>query len=77
MQVRYSSVQEQIPASEIKIDSSSMHEAYLTGLRKYVWYDIQVLAFTRIGDGEASDPPFSVRTDEDSECSPTLPLLSL
>ncbi|KAM4631625.1 protein sidekick-1 [Discoglossus pictus] len=37
----------------------------LDGLRKYVQYEIQVLAFTRIGDGVLSSPPIVERTKDD------------
>ncbi|XP_041942102.1 protein sidekick-1 isoform X2 [Alosa sapidissima] len=37
----------------------------LRNLRKYVQYQIQVLAFTRIGDGELSSPPVLERTKDD------------
>ncbi|XP_031422173.1 protein sidekick-1 isoform X2 [Clupea harengus] len=37
----------------------------LRTLRKYVQYQIQVLAFTRIGDGELSSPPVLERTKDD------------
>ncbi|XP_066545960.1 protein sidekick-1 [Amia ocellicauda] len=37
----------------------------LRSLRRYILYDIQVLAFTRIGDGEASSPPVLERTKDD------------
>lgn len=34
-------------------------------LRKYVIYQIQVLAYTRMGDGELSQPPVSQQTLDD------------
>ncbi|XP_073801026.1 protein sidekick-1 isoform X4 [Danio rerio] len=37
----------------------------LRNLRKYVQYEIQVLAFTRIGDGQLSNPPVLERTKDD------------
>uniref|UniRef100_A0A8C2DYG4 Sidekick cell adhesion molecule 1a n=1 Tax=Cyprinus carpio TaxID=7962 RepID=A0A8C2DYG4_CYPCA len=37
----------------------------LRNLRKYVQYEIQVLAFTRIGDGQLSRPPVLERTKDD------------
>ncbi|XP_069066064.1 protein sidekick-1 [Pleurodeles waltl] len=37
----------------------------LMNLRKYVIYEIQVLAFTRIGDGVPSSPPIMERTKDD------------
>ncbi|XP_030646363.1 LOW QUALITY PROTEIN: protein sidekick-1 [Chanos chanos] len=39
--------------------------ALLRGLRKYVQYEIRVLAFTRIGDGELSNPAVLERTKDD------------
>lgn len=39
----------------------------LRNLRKYVQYEIQVLAFTRIGDGQLSSPPVLERTKDDGE----------
>ncbi|XP_076440901.1 protein sidekick-like isoform X2 [Babylonia areolata] len=36
----------------------------LMGLRKFVWYTIQILAYTRMGDGTLS-PSVQERTDED------------
>lgn len=35
-------------------------------LRKYVSYEIQVLAYTRMGDGELSEPPVQQKTLDDS-----------
>jgi len=49
------------------IASNSTFTTTLTELRKYVQYNVQVLAFTRLGDGELSTPPVRVRTFEDSE----------
>ncbi|KAJ8251126.1 hypothetical protein GJAV_G00217560, partial [Gymnothorax javanicus] len=37
----------------------------LRNLRKYILYQIQVLAFTRIGEGEPSSPPVLERTKDD------------
>ncbi|XP_076865315.1 protein sidekick-1 isoform X2 [Brachyhypopomus gauderio] len=37
----------------------------LRNLRKFVLYEIQVLAFTRIGDGHLSSPPVLERTKDD------------
>ncbi|XP_070580081.1 protein sidekick-2-like isoform X2 [Ptychodera flava] len=46
-------------------ENNASRNADLTDLRKYVQYDIQVLAYTRIGDGQLSEPPIRVRTLED------------
>lgn len=40
----------------------------LSGLRKFVLYELQVLAFTRIGDGVPSSPAVTERTKDDGEC---------
>lgn len=40
----------------------------LSGLRKYVLYEIRVLAFTRIGDGVPSSPAVIERTKDDGKC---------
>lgn len=39
----------------------------LTELRKFVQYHVQVLAYTRLGDGALSTPPIRVQTFDDSE----------
>nr|XP_023670687.1 protein sidekick-1 isoform X1 [Paramormyrops kingsleyae]XP_023670688.1 protein sidekick-1 isoform X1 [Paramormyrops kingsleyae] len=39
--------------------------ALLRNLRKFVLYEIQVLAFTRIGDGKPSSPPVLERSKDD------------
>ena len=49
------------------VNVSTAREVVLTGLRKYVWYEVQVLAYTRIGDGVLSTPPVQVRTFEDGK----------
>ncbi|XP_066520698.1 protein sidekick-2 isoform X2 [Hoplias malabaricus] len=47
------------------VEGNSSHSVQLTGLGKYVLYEIQVLAFTRIGDGRSSTPPILERTLDD------------
>ncbi|KAI4883660.1 hypothetical protein NFI96_010176 [Prochilodus magdalenae] len=47
------------------VEGNSTHSVQLTGLGKYVLYEIQVLAFTRIGDGRPSSPPILERTLDD------------
>lgn len=42
----------------------------LSGLRKYVLYEIRVLAFTRIGDGVPSSPALTERTKDDAPGPP-------
>ncbi|KAK3912682.1 Protein sidekick [Frankliniella fusca] len=53
------------------IASNSTFTTTLTELRKYVQYNIQVLAFTRLGNGELSAPPVRVRTFEDTPGAPS------
>ncbi|XP_050310715.1 protein sidekick isoform X2 [Anthonomus grandis grandis] len=43
----------------------------LTELRKFVVYHIQVLAYTRLGDGQPSTPAVSVRTFDDVPGAPS------
>ncbi|XP_061567904.1 protein sidekick-2 isoform X2 [Cololabis saira] len=47
------------------VDGNTTHTIQLSGLGKYVLYHIQVLAFTRIGDGRSSAPPILERTLDD------------
>ncbi|KAM4664358.1 protein sidekick-2 [Discoglossus pictus] len=47
------------------VEGNSSRSAQMTGLGKYVLYEIQVLAFTRIGDGAASTPTILERTLDD------------
>lgn len=45
--------------------------ALLRNLRKFVLYEIQVLAFTRIGDGKPSSPPVLERSKDDGKEPPS------
>lgn len=47
------------------VESNSTFATTLTELRKYTRYTVQVLAFTRVGDGAPSVPPVAVVTFED------------
>ncbi|XP_076739356.1 protein sidekick-2 isoform X1 [Maylandia zebra] len=47
------------------VEGNTSHSVQLTGLGKYVLYEIQVLAFTRIGDGRCSSPSILERTLDD------------
>lgn len=49
------------------IPSNQTHTTTLTELRKFVTYQIQVLAYTRLGDGSLSKPPITVQTYEDGK----------
>lgn len=55
------------PKSQI-VRGNHTQSCLLSGLRKYVLYEIQVLAFTRIGDGVPSSPPVIERTKDDGKC---------
>ncbi|NWV73597.1 SDK2 protein, partial [Dasyornis broadbenti] len=46
-------------------EGNASRSAQLTGLAKYTLYEIRVLAFTRIGDGDPSRPPVLERTLDD------------
>lgn len=52
------------------VEGNASLSVQLTGLGKYVLYEVQVLAFTRIGDGSPSRPPILERTLDDGECPP-------
>jgi protein sidekick len=49
------------------IPNNATQTTTLTELRKYVQYHIQVLAYTRLGDGALSTPPVRVQTFEDGK----------
>ncbi len=49
------------------VEGNTTYSVQLTGLGKYVLYEIQVQAFTRIGDGMPSSPPIFERTLDDGE----------
>ncbi|KAK2866800.1 hypothetical protein Q7C36_002856 [Tachysurus vachellii] len=53
------------PLQSWTVEGNTTHSAELTHLGKYVLYEIQVLAFTRIGDGLPSSPLILERTLDD------------
>lgn len=53
------------------IPNNSTFTTTLTELKKFVVYHVQVLAFTRLGDGVLSLPPIRVQTFEDSPGAPS------
>ncbi|KAM7347893.1 sidekick cell adhesion molecule isoform 5-T5 [Cochliomyia hominivorax] len=53
------------------ISNNSSFTTTLTELNKFVIYHIQVLAFTRLGDGALSTPPVRVQTFEDTPGAPS------
>uniref|UniRef100_A0A3Q3GC25 Sidekick cell adhesion molecule 2a n=1 Tax=Labrus bergylta TaxID=56723 RepID=A0A3Q3GC25_9LABR len=48
-----------------EVEGNTSHSVQLNGLGKYVLFEIQVLAFTRIGDGRSSTPSILERTLDD------------
>ena len=66
-QVIYQSKQESIPPQIQVVNSSGTFSVDLANLRKFVEYEVQVQAYTRMGDGVLSSPPVSVQTFEDGE----------
>ncbi len=70
LQIRYWSNQEGIQPVMQVVNSSTARQATITGLRKFVWYELQVLGYTRIGDGTLSQPPVSVQTHADGKTGP-------
>ncbi|KAL5276641.1 SDK2 family protein [Megaselia abdita] len=53
------------------ISNNASFTTTLTELKKFVVYHIQVLAFTRLGDGVLSSPPIRVQTYEDTPGAPS------
>lgn len=49
----------------------------LSGLRKYTNYSIQVMAFTRMGDGVLSNPSFCETEEDGISLYPYLRLINL
>ncbi len=49
------------------IENPEARQGILTDLSKYTQYFVEVLGYTRIGDGIANKPNKLVRTDEDSK----------
>lgn len=54
-----------MPVQVKDIPSNATFTTTLTELRKFVVYSVQVLAYTRLGDGALSSPPERVQTFED------------
>ncbi|KAK1343614.1 hypothetical protein QTO34_016394 [Cnephaeus nilssonii] len=57
------------PSSHV-VRGNHTQSALLAGLRKFVLYELQVLAFTRIGNGVASTPLVLERTKDDAPGPP-------
>lgn len=62
-QIKYSAPTEGIDAKFEVVDHNETTHFLLSNLRKFVSYQIQVLAYTRMGDGVLSD----VKTDKTFE----------
>lgn len=54
-----------VPFQYKKVANNATYTTTLTELRKFTEYSIQVLAYTRIGDGSLSLPPIVIQTMED------------
>ncbi|XP_020295533.1 protein sidekick isoform X2 [Pseudomyrmex gracilis] len=67
----YYSANSRSPFQYKNIPSNSTFTTTLTELRKFVQYHIQVLAYTRLGDGALSSPPVRVQTFEDTPGPPS------
>ncbi|KAJ8305579.1 hypothetical protein KUTeg_016124 [Tegillarca granosa] len=70
--VRYESLDENIPPEIQDVPGNITKSVLIIGLRKYVQYQVQVLAYTRMGDGILSQPKINVTTHEDV---PGLPVM--
>lgn len=57
------------PRSQV-VRGNHTQSALLAGLRKFAVYELQVLAFTRIGNGVPSLPLVLERTKDDGRCPP-------
>jgi protein sidekick len=58
-----------VPFQYKQIGSNSTYTTTLTQLKKFTQYHVQVLAYTRVGDGVLSDPPLLVQTWDDGNYS--------
>ncbi|XP_051864636.1 protein sidekick isoform X6 [Drosophila albomicans] len=59
------------PVLHKTIPNNSSFTTTLTELKKFVVYHVQVLAYTRLGDGALSTPPIRVQTFEDTPGAPS------
>ncbi|XP_041766363.1 protein sidekick isoform X3 [Anopheles merus] len=69
--VYYGSVAGRTPVLHKTIANNYTFTTTLTELKKFTQYDIQVLAYTRLGDGALSTPPVRIQTFEDSPGAPS------
>jgi len=56
-----------VPFKYKQISSNTTFSTTLTQLRKFTKYHVQVLAYTRIGDGALSEPPVLLQTWDDGK----------
>ena len=61
--------------SDANFVTSSRLEVILYNLERYTNYSIQVLAYTRKGEGVRSDPIY-ITTQQDGQCQPRPPSVS-
>ncbi|EDW06438.2 uncharacterized protein Dmoj_GI21512 [Drosophila mojavensis] len=69
--VFYAATDRVVPVLHKTIPNNSSFTTTLTELKKYVVYHVQVLAYTRLGDGALSTPPIRVQTFEDTPGAPS------
>lgn len=60
-----------VPVLQKTIPNNKTFTTTLTELKKFVVYHIQVLAYTRLGDGSLSVPPIRTQTFEDTPSIPS------
>lgn len=65
VQVLYRETKSGTESQVQQVKGNLTQSVLLRNLRKYVLYEIQVLAFTRIGDGQLSKPPVLETTKDD------------
>lgn len=67
IQVEYRSSEAGILEASVTVPGNETSSVLLENLRKFVTYEIQVLAYTRMGDGAPSQPEVSVKTLPDGK----------
>ena len=69
IQVEYRSAERNIPTQSVDVAGNTTNHVLLDNLRKFVTYEIRVLAYTRMGDGVPSSPEVVVQTNADGMSS--------
>ncbi|XP_053386774.1 protein sidekick-1-like isoform X2 [Mercenaria mercenaria] len=72
--VEYRSSKKNIPTQTKIVSGNTTNHVLLENLRKFVTYEIRVLAYTRMGDGVPSDPEVTVQTYADESPAPPFSL---